>query len=115
MPTLQELIDRYHAAQAARPTEAPALPTPMPAPRCLPSPTRRSDDVSRWRQGAARLGISYATYRQHMLDGEKWCSFHRRWHDEDAFDLARSRNTMCRAGRAAYMRVYMQRRREQAS
>jgi hypothetical protein len=52
------------------------------------------------------LGITYQTYRRHALDGEKWCSGHKRWHSTDDFDLNRPRNTMCRAWRREYMRDY---------
>ena len=63
--------------------------------------SRRNDDVSRWRQGAARLGITYQTYRKHALDGERWCSRHRKWLPATAFrpNQGYDRNTYCVACR----------------
>lgn len=76
--------------------------------------SRRNDEASRWKQGASRLGVSYRYYRQHMLDGEKWCSGHQRWEPASAFG-ATLRNTLCRAWRRAYSRAYDRARREAAS
>lgn len=65
---------------------------------------RRHTDASRYQQAASRLGISYRAYRRHILQGDKWCSGHRRWHPRSAF-TAGLRNTWCVRWRRAYERA----------
>jgi hypothetical protein len=128
MATLQECIDRWHAAH---PT-FPLLPgeagsgtisiegTAAPVERCAqtplpvePVPTRGGRTMrSRVKQAASRLGINDSTYWRHLSRGERWCSGHTTWHPAGAF-YARSgyhRDTLCKAWRRANERARYARR-----
>ncbi len=57
--------------------------------------------------GAAKLGISPETYREHVEAGERWCSGHQEWHAAtlEIFSVERSAKSglsaSCRAWRKA--------------
>lgn len=63
---------------------------------------------TRWRQGATRIGISYAEYRMHRLAGERWCGKHRGWALEADFHSLRI--SYCRPCWRTYHRRIMRER-----
>ena len=70
---------------------------------------------SRIKQGATKLGIPVDEYRQHVENGNRWCSLCKRWQPVGEFLRHGSRgggvNTMCTASWRVYMREYMRAKR----
>lgn len=102
--TLQELIDRWHAAHPDAPRTDPAKLAAAYAawtpPVAVPTPARRPrSEESKHRARARRIGIGWQTYRKHIRDGQRWCLGHATWHPSDTFDDARG---YCVRWRRAY-------------
>lgn len=91
MATLQECIDLYHDAQAAKRAAAPRLAVAVRSytqterwmAALAQRPLRSAE--SRMRQAATKLGIPYAAYRANVEAGLKWCSRCKRWQARDEF------------------------------
>jgi len=52
---------------------------------------KRSPEAG-YKRGATALGISVDEYRRHREDGERWCSFHKRWEPLEAFATRNERS-----------------------
>jgi hypothetical protein len=61
-------------------------------------------------RAAGRLGITPDEYRQHVADGESWCSDHKAWEPRESFYIdrvqARGVSGRCRAASRQYWLEY---------
>ena len=75
--------------------------------------------LSRYKQGASRLGISVEEYQQRVADGQRRCAGCHAWHPVSEFGRDRSTtdglNRICRAYARAYQWRYYQPKQEAAS
>lgn len=69
-------------------------------------------------RGAGRLRMTPDAYRAHIDAGERWCSFHKDWHPQEAFNICTTKTdgvqNFCRDGNRVYQRQWNSRKRASA-